>query len=512
MPMAQAFVSEVDEGHPFQIAYEDELPLEVSESKANIDFLFNIPSHHHLYKHSIKVEINNSKVDYDLIKPNGVIKFDDFMGEETEVFYNQALVILKLKFSHKFDFSEDLTGNLYYQGCSKKICYRVVKIPFKFELNVVSPPTKEALKTEKSIFTLLKTTQFEDLLQEGFLFAILITFLAGLFTGFTPCVLPIIPLTLAFIGASDKTNKKTRFINLLIFVSGMVLMYSVLGVLSAALGLTLGFFYQNSLFLVFLIVFLLIMALWLLGVFSFSIPSHLQNKIARYQPKGKFRFIYSGLTIGLLASPCVGPILGPLLVYISATNNLLLGFVMMLSYSLGLSVLFFILGFFSSSWVKRFGRASDWIKKGIAVLLLLTAIYFSWVLIGSSFKSIDKNNDGFFLSDLEQAKKVAVENNKGLLIDFTADWCLPCHEWDKKVWRISSIRDEVSKAYVPVKIDCTKETKECEAAIEQFKVVGWPTILFLDEKLLEIKKARIVGSVMSSEDFFMHLEEIEQNY
>lgn len=512
---AHAFTTEVDDAHPFSLYFDDETAVEVKDLKAEVDFLFQIPQKYYLYRDSIRVELENGHVSDVLVRPAGVVKFDEFMGDDAEIYYNQLVVILKLSFDPQFDFSDELRGKVYYQGCSDKICFRTTKTPFALELK----PDAQTLaklkvssvkpKPEKSLWDLLRTNDFQKVLNKGLFFALLLTFLAGLMTGFTPCVLPVIPLTLAFMGVTPNERKSRRVGHLLIFTAGLVLMYSVLGVGSAALGQTLGFFFQSTVFLVFLILFFIIMALWMFGLVQINVPARFQNQIVSHQPKGSFRYFYAGLTIGFLAAPCVGPILGPLLVYISTTQNLVLGFVLMLSYSLGLSVLFFILGFFSRDWVARFGEKSHLIKKIFGVLLLIVAFYYLYVLVHPFIKK-DMPEDSYFNHNFTVAIDKAKTENKKTIIDFYADWCLPCIEWSKFVFSDPKVMEALKKEFVPVKIDCTKETDQCEEVVERFKVIGWPTILFLDPDGQEIPGKRIVGQVLKADEFLEYLKQIDE--
>jgi thioredoxin:protein disulfide reductase len=513
--MAQAFVSEVDDGHPFELYFDDDVVTEVSKNQAEVDFLFRIPEKHRLYRETIRIELDSEDVNFVVETPAGIIKYDDFFEKETEVYHDQLAVLLKVKFKKQYDFSVPLTGTIYYQGCSDKICFRTMKEKFSLALKVSSKSTNNTLihkvedtnKEASSIFSLLKSNQISSVLEKGLAIALLIAFLAGLLTCFTPCVLPIIPLTLTFIGVGQGESKSKRLQHLAIFVFGLAIMYTFLGVLSAYLGKTLGFLYQNSFFLLVLVLFFAVMGLWMLGVFKFNVSAKFQNKIVQYQPKGFLKYLYAGLTIGFLAAPCVGPILGPILVYISTTQDIMLGTLLMLSYSIGFSVLFFILGFFSRGWIASFGEKSNWVKKIIGVLLIIVSVYYASIVVKPWFGT--DHDDGFFVHNYAQAEKLAKQSQKGILIDFYADWCLPCHEWDDNVWSQKDVQAKLNQDFIALKIDCTTESDECKQAIEKFRIIGWPTILFLDKNLKEYSSKRIVGSEMDSKEFLEYLEEVK---
>ncbi|MBF0104071.1 MAG: thioredoxin family protein [Deltaproteobacteria bacterium] len=554
---AHGYLSKTDESLPFTLFFDDETPLLVTDFRGEIEFLFNIPEKHHLYREKIEIKFDSDKISHTLVKPAGILKYDEFMGMETEVYEHQLAVLAKVQFARDFDFKQALTGAIYYQGCSNKICFRSVETRFKFVSrnfktdraredssqnkgiqprpprgfpsghqsqvsNLLLNPDHKALagqmitadqhvsNTRPGVWEILKKNDLGLVLKQGLFLAILFTFIAGVLTGFTPCVLPIIPLTLAFIGVTPQAKGARKFNSLLVFVLGMVLTNSFLGILSALIGKTHGFYYQRDLFLVLLILFLVLMGLWLVGVVNLSLSSKIQTGISRFQPKsGVVRNLFAGLTIGVLAAPCVGPVLGPLLVYISTRQDLFLGTVLMLSYSLGLSVVFFILGFFSRGWVARFGEKSNIIKKLLSILLFVTAFYYLYVLVNPWVGS-KTSDDSFFKNDLKVAVSLAKKENKKVLVDFYADWCLPCKEWDQLVWSKENVRGLVVESFVPVKINCTKETGPCADAVKTYQVIGWPTILFIDEKGDEIKDRRIVGDVMEAEEFMDYIRMLNQ--
>lgn len=521
---ALAFNVSVDEAHPFGIYYDDETPLAIEVGSAKTDFLFEIPDKHYIYKESLRVEFEDERIAVKIDLPAAEKKQDQFQNKEVEVYYHQLAVPVAISFADGMDVPAEVSGTMFYQGCSHELCFRLMKQAFTLKIDGSRTPSisaatdfsddgtssgarasyAEPVRTDAGWKTLLSANDIGTLFERGLGVTFLVTFLAGLITGFTPCVLPVIPLTLTFMGVSENQKGGAKLISLGVFVAGLVAMYSALGVGSALIGKTFGFWYQSRTFLVLLTLFFLAMGLWMWGALDFAVPAGLQNAIVRYQPRGHFRQLYSGLTIGVLAAPCVGPITGPLLVYVSISKNILMGGLLMTSYALGLSVLFFVLGFFSRNWVRRFGAKSGVLKKALGTMLIVTAGFYAYVLV-KPYVAIAKKPDVFFRTSYADAEKEARAAHKGILVDFYADWCLPCREWIDNVWTDGRAQARITERFVPVKIDCTEETPECKRAVDKFGVIGWPTIVFLDDGLNELKGERLVGRVMDADEFVEYL-------
>lgn len=509
---ARAFELPTDDAHPYGLNYDDDSALTPKDGQVKTDFLFSIPEKFYLYKESLRIETDDEAIKADLNLPAAEKHNDEFQGRSVEVYFHELSATATFTLPKDYDTSKGISGKIFYQGCSNKICYRLMNQPFKFKLAATqstgTPAATISLSGTSSdgFFALLAVRDFAEVIKRGFFVALLASFCAGVIASFTPCVLPIIPLTLAFMGLTADTKKSAKFSSLGIFMLGMVAMYASLGVASALIGKTFGFWYQSNAFLIFLVVFFLVMGLWMLGVVPITVPATWQNAIVQFQPKGHRRHFYAGLTIGFLAAPCVGPLLGPILVYISITQSIVTGFLLMTSYALGLGILFFVLGFFSREWVRRAGEKSNMVKKTMGALLILPAFFYGYVLAKPYLPQA--SSEGFFIKSYDEALKTAQSEHKGVMIDFYADWCVPCHEWDKGVWSNSAAQAKITKHFVPLKIDCTRDTKECKAAVDHYNVIGWPTVVFLDHNAQEMPDKRLVGQVMDAGEFEKYLDEV----
>ena len=210
--------------------------------------------------------------------------------------------------------------------------------------------------------------------------AILIALAAGILTSLTPCVYPMIPVTISYVSGRAEGKKINGFLISLVLVLGIVITYTALGVVAALAGSTFGSIGQNLWVQGFLLVVLVAMGLSMLGAFEIGLPASMQQKM-QSQRKGYFGALFVGLTIGFVAAPCVAPVLIPILTLIATSGNLLLGVIMMATYAIGMGLLFILIGTFSNLVLPRSGQWMIELKKVFGFVLFLVAVFFARGLI-----------------------------------------------------------------------------------------------------------------------------------
>jgi thiol:disulfide interchange protein DsbD len=216
-------------------------------------------------------------------------------------------------------------------------------------------------------------------LESGSLAAVFVVFAAGVLTSFTPCVYPMIPVTVTYIGAASAGSRRRAVTLSLVYVLGMSLVYSMLGVVTALLGRTFGQFTRNPWIYGAVGLLIVLFGVAMLDVVNIPVPGFagkVQTKGARRG--GHLGALMMGLAAGFVAAPCTAPVLGLLLVYVARTRNVVWGGSLLLVFALGLGSLLLLVGIFSGllSNLPKAGAWMDRIKKGFGVALLLVGAYF----------------------------------------------------------------------------------------------------------------------------------------
>lgn len=406
-------------------------------------------------------------------------------------------------------------------------------------------------------------TRFESALGSGsFGTALATVFLAGLATSLTPCVYPMIAITVSVFGAREA---KTRIEGALLstsFVLGMAALFTPLGVISALTGMAFGSLLANPIVLVALALLFGAMALSMFGAFELSLPPALQNRLAGVGGAGYRGAFALGFVNGLIAAPCTGPVLAVLLAWVGASGNAGFGALSLFVYSLGLGVLFFVVGTFAIGLPKS-GRWLEAVKSVFGVVMLVLALYFvrsilplpippvrseTWMATaiglgaiglllgavhlsfhGSASARIRKGAGvvlvvvGSFLGiawaealppgahiewmdDYATAAERARNERRPLLVDFGADWCGACKEIEHTALSDPRVVAE-AKRFVPVRVDLSanKATPEKWALLKEYQQPGLPLVVIHRRDGTE--SSRITGPVPADE-FLRRLREV----
>jgi len=212
-----------------------------------------------------------------------------------------------------------------------------------------------------------------------------LVFLGGLGLTLTPCVYPIIPITISYFGGQAEGKKGGVVLHAVFYVLGMAITYSILGVIAAFTGGLFGAALTYPPVLVAIALVMIALSLSMFDVYEFRMPAFL-NKLAGGSQKGYFGTILMGLTVGIVAAPCIGPFVLGLLTYVGNRGDVLLGFSLFFVLALGLGVPFLILGIFSGTLNKlpRSGAWMIWVRKIFGFILIAMAAYFLKTLFSNT--------------------------------------------------------------------------------------------------------------------------------
>ncbi len=218
-------------------------------------------------------------------------------------------------------------------------------------------------------------------LESGSLLVVLLVFLAGVVTSFTPCVYPMIPVTITYIGGAAAGSRRRAVRLSSIYVLGLSAVYTALGVASASLGKTFGTLSQSPGVNAAVGALVLGFGLAMLDLFTIPVPQVFgQVQQQGVRRGGHLGALLMGVAAGFVAAPCTAPVLGFLLVFIASGQNVLWGGLLMFAFSLGLGFLLLVVGIFSGllASLPRAGAWMDWVKRGFGAAMIAVGAFFLW--------------------------------------------------------------------------------------------------------------------------------------
>ena len=233
-----------------------------------------------------------------------------------------------------------------------------------------------------SVFT--DENRMAELIRTRFLFALMMAFAGGLAISLTPCVYPMIPITISIIGAQSAESRTKGFLLSLVYVGGICLVYSALALVAALSSKEFGFLLQSPWMRLGITAVFVALAASMFGAFHLELPSSVATKLSTYKGSGYAGVFVTGLFSGLIAGPCTAPVLlGILLAISSGVVGVAGGFALMLAFSLGMGVLFVVIGTFSGV-LASLPRSGAWmvrVKHVFGFLLLGAALYYAQLVI-----------------------------------------------------------------------------------------------------------------------------------
>ena len=222
------------------------------------------------------------------------------------------------------------------------------------------------------------TGNLEAAIQSAPLLAVVISLAAGVATSFTPCVYPLIPITVGFIGAKGSKTRIRGFYLSLMYVLGLAIVYSSIGTFAALTGKLFGQIQTNPWAYLVVANICIIFGLAMLEVITIQFTQFARFGVTKVKTKGGVSAILLGGTSALIAAPCTAPVLAILLTYVGTKQNIPLGIIMLFSFAFGMGFLLILIGTFTGL-LTSLPRSGPWmikIKKGVGIMMIILGEYF----------------------------------------------------------------------------------------------------------------------------------------
>lgn len=548
--------------------------FDFQQNQHDLNLTWQIKDGYYLYRKQIKLTSADAAF-IDPSLPAGEWHEDEFYGK-SEIYRQRLTVPVTLTQA-----AAGATLTVTYQGCADAgFCYppetKIVPLGNALarsgsgataEQPKLNPPlpleTRPALPVESPPDLPPPAVDNKD---AALPFSALWALLIGIGIAFTPCVLPMYPLISGIVLGGQKRLSTARALLLaFIYVQGMALTYTALGLVVAAAGLQFQAALQHPYVLIGLSVLFILLALSMFGLFTLQLPSSLQtrltlmsNKRQGGSPGGVFAM---GAIAGLICSPCTTAPLSAILLYIAQSGNLWLGGGTLYLYALGMGLPLILVTVFgnrllpkSGPWMAHVKTAFGFVILALPVFLLerivgepwglrlwslLGVAFFSWAFItslggtrpwlrivqiamlGAALVSARPLQDWAFDASVAQRQShlqftrihsvdelnqaLAQAKGKPVMLDLYADWCVACKEFEKYTFTSPEVQQAL-KETVLLQVDVTKNSAQDAALLKHLQVLGLPTILFFNEQGEEQPAQRVTG-FMDAAAFSAHLRD-----
>ncbi|WP_324017693.1 protein-disulfide reductase DsbD [Aeromonas hydrophila] len=540
----------------------DEAFVLESEQQGNRLLLrLRIADGYYLYRHSLRFKGENLAFEEPVL-PAGTEHEDDFFGK-TQVYYRELQIPVTLT-----EAGQQASLKISYQGCTDGLCY-----PPTDKLISIQPLT--AQQGEQPDQPTPASSQQDQLAaalgSQGFWLSVAAFFALGLGLAFTPCVFPMYPILTGIIaGAGHHLSTRRAFLLSFVYVQGMAVTYTLLGLVVASAGLKFQAALQHPYVLIGLSVMFVLLALSMFGLYTLQLPSSLQTRLSglsnRQQGGSVLGVGIMGMISGLVCSPCTTAPLSGALIYVAQSGDLWLGGAALYALSLGMGLPLLLLGTSGGKLLPKAGAWMDVIKQlfGFALLavpiLLLSRLWsdqvtslawLGWGLLLCGYlyhhnqhqgHSVGRSLRGFVLllamisavvvgkdlllppqgaSAAAQAEapafiriktlddlktQLAAARGKPVLLDLYADWCVACKEFEHKTFSDPAVRERFGQM-VLLQADVTANDDADVELLNGLNVLGLPTLIFFDRTGNEVSGQRVTG-FMGPAEFLGQLDKL----
>ncbi|HAS6280938.1 TPA: protein-disulfide reductase DsbD [Vibrio vulnificus] len=556
----------VDQAFPFNYFQQDH----------RITLDWQVKEGYYLYQQRLSFSAENVVLG-DIQMENGQPYRDEFFGD-VNIYTNPLFVNIPMQ-----DWQPGAKLIVQYQGCAKAgFCYppetRVIDIT-SFTNGDMAPATMPAQTASPLDTSTANTSTPQPLTQQDQLASGLadnwwtpLLFLAlGVGLAFTPCVLPMYPILTSIVLGSGKLSQRRALGLSLVYVQGMALTYTLLGLVVASAGLQFQAAMQHPYVLIGLSILFVTLALSMFGVYTLQLPSSVQtwlNNLSNKQQGGSSAGVFAmGAISGLVCSPCTTAPLSGALLYVAQSGDLLTGGVALYALAMGMGIPLILVAVFGNKLLPKAGGWMDRVKTLFGFVLLAAPIFllerilpemwstalwsalgiaaFGWlyhvknslefggwkqsavgiIAVLGLFASAQPALNYWFadssqqaqtsevsfikirnVEELQQQLALAKQAKKPVMLDFYADWCVACKEFEKYTFHDPAVAAQL-KQFVLLQADVTRNQAQDIELLQAQQVLGLPTIDFWDAQGNPVSNARLTG-FMQAAPFLEHIQRI----
>ncbi|WP_434747169.1 protein-disulfide reductase DsbD [Pantoea sp. Lu_F5_004] len=522
--------------------------FDFEQKGSQLNLHWKVKSGYYLYRQQIHITPQNAAI-APLTLPAGQPHEDEFFGK-SEIYPQDLTLPVTLQQA-----ASGATLSVTYQGCAAAgFCYppETRSVPVNAVTASSAPPPVSAQPAPASPLP----------------FSPLWALLIGIGVAFTPCVLPMYPLISGIILGGQRHYSLGRLFALaMVYVQGMALTYTLLGLVVAAAGLRFQAALQHPYVLFTLSLLFIVLALSMFGLFTLQLPASLQTRLTLWsnrQQGGSLPGVFlMGALAGLICSPCTTAPLSAILLYIAQSGNLWAGAGTLWLYAVGMGLPLIAVTLFGNRLLPKSGPWMQTVKEGFGFVILalpvfllervlgdawglrlwslLGVAFFGWafsvslrassgkwrivqiIMLAAALISARPLQDWafggpaalqavaplpFHTIQTPQQLESALQQARGriTMVDLYADWCVACKEFEKYTFSDSAVRDSLSQVQL-LQANVTANNASDNALLQHLQVLGLPTILFFDAQGREIAGSRITG-FLNAADFRAHLQKL----
>lgn len=523
--------------------------FDFDQQGAQLNLHWKVKSGYYLYRQQIHITPQNATI-APLTLPAGQPHEDEFFGK-SEIYSQDLTLPVMLQQA-----ARGATLSVTYQGCAAAgFCY--------------PPETRSVPVSAVTASSAAPPVSAQPAPASPLPFSPLWALLIGIGVAFTPCVLPMYPLISGIILGGQRHYSLGRLFALaMVYVQGMALTYTLLGVVVAAAGLRFQAALQHPYVLFTLSLLFIVLALSMFGLFTLQLPASLQTRLILWsnrQQGGSLPGVFlMGALAGLICSPCTTAPLSAILLYIAQSGNLWAGAGTLWLYAVGMGLPLIAVTLFGNRLLPKSGPWMQTVKEGFGFVILalpvfllervlgdawglrlwslLGVAFFGWafsvslrassgkwrvvqiIMLAAALISARPLQDWafggpaaahqavaplpFHTIQTPQQLDSALQQARGriTMVDLYADWCVACKEFEKYTFSDSAVRDSLSQVQL-LQANVTANNASDNALLQHLQVLGLPTILFFDAQGREIAGSRITG-FLNAADFRAHLQKL----